>query len=466
MKTKEVKPYSLWLMLVALVFGTILIGLDRTVVNLAIPDIITFFNVTLSTAAWVASIYILANAIFVPIFGKIGGRYGHKKIFLLGFLSFIATSILAGISWNIGSLITFRALQGAAGAAIYPSAMSLITKNFKDRRARAQALGLWSAMVTASIALGPLIGGPLIDKFSWRSVFFLNLPVGIVGLFMIIFFVPKDFPEEIGKFDYFGAIILGITISSLVLVMDKGLSWGWVSPQSIVLYLLFIFSLTLFFIIEHKVSNPIIDLKLFKIQTLSSSLITTILSQGMFTGILLVISLFAQQSLGFSATKSGYIFFPLILGFTLLSPLGARLSYKIGPRLTIAIGIVISSISIYSLSGLNDSTTLFQMILPLIFMGSGLGLGMAPLTTAVTSSVEHHQVGVASGLLNLCRNLSGVLGIAILSTLLSAGFSYKVLFIFSSLLTFIGAIASLFILESKKDYTGIDRTEDKPVIID
>lgn len=464
---KKKKVFSPWWMLVALVFGTILIGLDRTVVNLAVPGIINFFGVSLSTAAWVASVYILANAIFVPIFGKLGGRYGHKKIFLIGFLSFIIISLLAGISWSIGSLIFFRALQGVAGAAIYPSAMSLIAKNFKDKRSRAQALGLWSAMVASSVALGPLIGGPLIDAFSWRSVFFLNFPVGIVGLFMVLSFVPKDFPEEIGKFDYLGAIILGITISSLVLVMDKGLDWGWTSWQSLVLYSIFAMSFILFLFIENKVSNPVVDLKLFKNQTLSSSLITTLVSQGMFTGILLIISLFAQQHLGFTATKAGYIFLPLILGFTILSPLGARLSHRIGPKWAIALGLTVSAVSVYSMSGLNDTTTLFQILLPLVFMGSGLGLGMAPITTAVTSSVPHYEVGVASGLLNLCRNLSGVLGIAILSTLLTAGLSYSSLFILSAFLIFIGAVTALFIRESKEDYEGVDKTKEpnKPIVI-
>lgn len=466
-KQEVKKTFSPWLVLIALVFGTILVGLDRTVVNLALPTIIKFFGVTLSTAGWVASVYILTSAIFVPIFGKLGGRYGHRKIFSIGFISFIIMSVAAGFAWNISSLIIFRAIQGIGGAAIYPTAMSLIAKSFRDKKARAQALGIWSAVVASSVAIGPLVGGPLIDSFSWRSAFFVNVPIGIIGIIMLYIFVPKDMPEEIGKFDFLGAVWLGLSITSLVLVLDKGIGWGWLSLYSTLAYISFFLFGAIFLINEIKVSNPVIDLNLFKNRILSSVLVTTLISQGMFTGSLLSLSLFAQKILGYTATKTGYIFLPMVAGFIVFAPLGAKISHKISPRLTIAIGLFISAIGAYLLSGVTSSTTFVGMLPAFILMGSGLGLGMAPITTAATSCVPHSEVGVASGLLNLTRNISGVFGIALITTLLSLGYSFKVLFIITAIFIFVGAIVALLIKESKKDYEGQETSEiEVPAIIE
>lgn len=459
------KNLSPWLALITLIFGTVLVGLDKTVVNLAIPTIITFFGISLSTAGWIMTIYILTTAIFVPIFGKIGCGYGHRRIFAIGFVSFVFFSVLGGLSWNIYSLLIFRALQGVAGAAVYPTAMSIIAKIFKDKGERAQALGLWSAMMAVSIAIGPLVGGPLIDNFSWRSVFFINLPVGLIGIFMIFLFVPKDEPEEKGKFDFFGSILLGFALASLLIVLDKGIEWGWTSFYSLMLYLGVIIFFFFFYLNEKKFSNPIIDLKHFRNPTLVAALGVALISLGVFTSTLLVVSIFAQETLKYNATKAGYLFLPSVLGYVFCAPLGAKFSKKINPKYIISGGIFLGTIGSVMLSFVNPNEILFTLIIPLIFMGAGLGMGTAPLTVAVTTSVPHHEIGVASGLLNLTRNVSGAFGIAFLVTLMHNGISYKIVFLISAGFIFLGAIIALFIKESKQDFTGIDKTKEphKPV---
>jgi len=183
------------MILITVMVGTLLIGLDRTVVNLGVPKMMSEFGITVTTAGWIATAYIISNAVFVPVFGKLGDMFGNRFIYLWSFVGFIVISLVAGLSWSIGSLIFFRAVQGLVGAAIYPTAMSLITKTFRDKQARAQALGIWAGSFAASAVIGPLVGGPLIDNFSWRMLFYINLPVGIVGLLMVLAYLPDDHPQ-------------------------------------------------------------------------------------------------------------------------------------------------------------------------------------------------------------------------------------------------------------------------------
>src|SRR5512133_626853 len=173
-----------WWVLATVIIGTFLGRLDQTVVGLATPKIINDFGITVSTAGWISTAYIIANAVFVPVWGKLGDTWGRKKVYVLGFIVFIIGSVLAGLAWNFPSMIVFRVLQAIAGSADYPTAMAILAATFPKGKERAQALGIWSASFAAAVVFGPLIGGPLIDNFGWRSVFLVNLPVGIIGLVM------------------------------------------------------------------------------------------------------------------------------------------------------------------------------------------------------------------------------------------------------------------------------------------
>ena len=185
-----------WLILLTVIVGTFLGRLDQTVVSLAVPKIMEDFNILTSEAGWIATAYILANAVFVPVWGKLGDTIGRKKVYVWGFLIFIVGSILAGFSWDLGSMIVFRIIQAIASSADYPTAMAIITVTFRNGKERAQALGIWSSAFAASAVFGPLIGGPLIDNFGWRSVFLINLPVGLIGLAMALAFIPESVSDR------------------------------------------------------------------------------------------------------------------------------------------------------------------------------------------------------------------------------------------------------------------------------
>lgn len=408
-----------WLVLLTVMVGTLLIGLDRTVVNLALPNIISDFGITVSTASWVATAYIISNAIFVPVFGKLGDLFGNRIIYLWSFIGFIIVSVFAGLAWGFGSLVFFRVLQGLVGAAVYPTAMSLIAKSFAEPKARAQALGIWSSSFAASAVIGPLLGGYLVDNFSWRAVFYINLPIGVLGLFMVLLFLPHDRPTERGSFDWFGAVLLAVAISSLVLVLDRGQAWGWLSTASLISYLTAVVFGFLTWWWETRHAHPVIDFKFFKNPVIVSVLAVSFVSFGGLMGAMFLLPVFTQTLLGYNATQSGLLFIPMALMMFVSAPLGARLSNRFDPRYTVSAGMLISGIGLYLFRHLDPAMTQLDFVWPLVLFALGLGLGMAPLTNASTTAVPAHEVGMSSGLLNLARNIGGAFGIAIFGTILN-----------------------------------------------
>ncbi len=417
-QNKNVNP---WLVLATVMLGTLLIGLDRTVVSLGLPNIINDFSITVTVASWVATSYIISNAIFVPVFGKLGDMIGNKIIYLWSFIAFVVFSVLAGMSWNISSLIFFRTLQGLVGAAVYPTAMSLIAKTFRNPKERASALGIWSASMAASSVFGPLVGGPLIDSFSWRMLFYVNLPVGLIGIVMVLLFLPEDAPSKkmAGAFDYLGALLLGISLTSLVLVLEQGRDWGWTSGTSLLCYASMIVFGWLFVVAEKRADNPIIDLKFFKNRSFVTVLIISFISFGGMMGSFFMIPLFAQMFLGLNATETGYLFLPMALTMMVSAPFGGKMSSKFHTRYVVSFGMSIASLAIFFLSFLDPETTAFNLTWPLMLFAAGLGLGMGPLTNLATSSVPQNEVGIASAILNLTRNIAGAVSIAVFSTTLS-----------------------------------------------
>lgn len=421
-----------WLVLLTVMVGTLLIGLDRTVVNLALPDVISEFGITVSTSTWIATAYIISNAIFVPVFGKLGDLYGNRVIYLWSFVGFIIVSVLAGLAWSFGSLVFFRVVQGLVGAAVYPTAMSLIARSFADPKSRSQALGIWSSSFAVSAVIGPLLGGYLVDNFSWRSVFYINLPIGILGLFMVQIFLPHDRPSDRGLFDWVGACFLAVSISSMVLVLDRGQDWGWASATALLCYgLMVVFGyLTYWWETRHK--SPIIDFKLFSNPVFSSVLLMSFISFGGMMGAMFLLPVFSQTVLMYDATQSGYLLLPLALALPVAAPLGARLSSALHPRYIVSFGLALCALGLYLLRVLDPAMASADFILPLALFGFGLGLGMSPLTTAATTSVPAHEVGVSSGLLNLTRNVGGAFGIAIFGTLLNSAITSNVLLVASN----------------------------------
>jgi len=426
--TEEKKNKLRWWILLTVIVGTFLGRLDQTIVGLALPKIMNDFGITVTTAGWISTAYILANAVFVPIWGKLGDTIGQKKVYILGFSLFIFGSILAGLAWNLGSMIVFRVIQAIAGSADYPTAMAILAITFPTGKERAQAMGIWSSSFAAATVFGPLLGGPLIDNFGWRWVFYINLPIGLIGLLMAMAFIPESKKQKnFTGFDWFGAMALGASLTSLVLVLDKGLDWGWTSFESLGCYALTLAFAWLFVKIERRQLNPIVDLKFF-----SNSLFMNVLGNNFIVfmsmmGAIFLVPVFAQTYLGYDATQTGYLFMPMAFMMLLAAPLGAGLTGKVKPNHVIMASTAVAGLGIFLLSFLDPRSTALSIIIPMSVMAFGMGFGMAQRTSTIASAVPVQEVGAASSVLALARNIAGAFGIALFGTILqNSTYSYMV----------------------------------------
>lgn len=408
-----------WMVLVTVMVGTFLGRLDQTIVNLALPDIINDFGITVSSAGWIATAYILANAVFVPVWGKLGDTIGRKKVYVWGFALFIVGSVLAGLSWNLGSMIVFRIVQAVAGSADYPTAMAILTVTFAAGKERSQALGIWSSSFAAASVFGPLLGGPLIDNFGWRSVFLINIPVGLLGLAMALVYVRESVSERPTlRFDWWGAAALGAALSSLVLVLDKGVDWGWLSANSLACYGLVLLFLAVFVLIERRHPEPIVDLRFFRNGTFVNACTNNFVVFMGLMGAIFLLPVFAQTFLGYDATQTGYLFMPMAFGLLATAPFGGMLTGKVEARWVIFASTVGAAGSIYLFSWLDPKSTALDIIVPLTLMAMTLGFGMAQRTSVIAAAVPESEIGSASAVLALVRNIAGAFGIALFGTLL------------------------------------------------
>lgn len=421
-------PTLKWWILATVMVGTFLGRLDQTIVNLAVPNVIEDFGISVSAAGWISTAYILANAVFVPVWGKLGDTIGRKKVYILGFLLFIVGSVLAGLAWNLPSLVVFRVMQAIAGSADYPTAMAILAVTFPAGRERAQALGIWSAIFGVSAVFGPLIGGPLIDAFGWRSVFLVNLPVGIVGLLMARRFIVESVSERpTARFDWGGALLLGISLSAVVLVLDKGIDWGWLSASSLLCYAAAVLTLVAFVILEHRHPEPIVDLRFFKNTIFVNALVNNFIAFMGLMGSIFLIPVFAQQFLGLNATETGYLFIPMAVALLAAAPLGGALVGKVKPNYVIAASTLVGAVGVYLFSYLDPRSTAIDIMIPMSIMAAGLGFGMAQRTSLITAVVPASEMGVASAILALVRNVSGAFGVALFATVLNAAVNTKLL---------------------------------------
>jgi EmrB/QacA subfamily drug resistance transporter len=377
-------------------------------------------------------------------------------------------------------------------------ALSIIAFTFEDRGKRAQAMGLWSAVFGVAAVFGPLLGGPLIDNFSWRSIFYINVPLGILATFMAWRYIeePVKKIKGIKNFDIWGSIVLGVGLGALVLVLDQGQSWGWTSVKSLVSYVVTVASFIGFIKIENSQIEPVVDLKFFRIPEFAISLIVSFITfMGLIGGIFLL-PLFVQSYIGFSVTKTGYLFIPMAFGMLTAAQVGARLSVRFQPKYVVSAGLTWAAFVLFLMSGIDLTWTFMHFAVLLLFFAMGLGLTFAPLTNASISPVPLHEVGVASSILALVRNIAGAFGIAIFATILTNGAnsaiinvqkysvintfdpnvlnqaaylmvikaniaSFHIVFLSSMCFILVGAFAALFLKESKKEFEGKIKIPDE-----
>jgi EmrB/QacA subfamily drug resistance transporter len=408
-----------WWTLAAMCFALFMVMLDNTVVNVALPSIQRSFEASLSSLEWTINAYTLSFAVLLVTGGRLGDIFGRRLVFLIGVVVFAIASALIGISPSEGTLIAFRALQGAGAALMMPATLSIITNAFPPSE-RGKAIGTWAGVSAIALALGPLVGGWLTEDVTWRAIFFINVPVAVIAIAVTLFATHESRDETATRqVDYPGIAALTIGLTSLVLALVEGNAWGWGSARIITLFALAIFGLAAFGLIERRSAAPIVNFDFFRSRSfLGANIVAFAISFGMFA-VFFFLALYMQNVLGYSPLETGVRFLPSTLVIMVAGPLAGRLSDRIGPRTPLVIGLLFVTVSLAWQSRIEVDTSYAFLVTPFILLGLGMGFTMSPMSTAAMNAVDRTKAGVASGTLSMTRMVGGTFGVAALGALVN-----------------------------------------------
>jgi EmrB/QacA subfamily drug resistance transporter len=409
-----------YMVLFTVCVGTILSGYVSSSINIALPNIMQAFGFTMDSVVWVSLSYMLPYGSMLPIMGKLGDQFGRKKMYIFGVSLFTVATMMVGLAWSSTSIITFRVIQGIGAGLLFPNAMAIVSDAFPANE-RGQALGMWGALAASGSALGPTIGGYIIEYLNWRILFYSIIPISIVGLVLSIYVLEESkIPANSPKIDYLGGALIVISLGSLLLALNQGSKEGWTSLYIVSILAIAITSMITFIYVESKIKFPLVDLGLFKNTTFTVSNIVGFLSfMAMFGGMFLL-PFYLRNILGYTAIKAGISLLPLVGAMVLLAPLGGKLADSVGSKIPASIGMAVITLALYSFHILDERTAYSNIAWRLVLMGVGLALTMSPLSNGVMSTLPKDKVGVGAGVFNLFKNIGGSVGVAIMGTLLTS----------------------------------------------
>jgi EmrB/QacA subfamily drug resistance transporter len=407
-----------WGVLAVISFSLFMILLDVTIVNIALPHIMTAFNVGLASIEWVFNVYVLVFAALLLTLGKLGDLFGRRLLFLIGLAIFTTASLGCSLAPSFNVLLIFRGIQAVGGATMMPATLSILNVEFSKSQ-RGLALGIWGAVAGAANALGPIIGGSLVDAASWRYIFLINVPIGIFALIAALMIVKesKD-PTTNRHIDIPGVLIVSLALFCLIFALVEGQKYGWTSPVILTLFAVSLASFVAFVLVELKTFSPLAQLRLFRNRIFSAGNFIGMVQTFGLIGVIFLLVLFLQIVLGFNALKAGLTLLPLPLAIIVVAPFAGRFTDKIGGRWILFAGTLITALGIYLMSDLSGVTDWNNLALPLAVCGVGMGLVMAPTTTIVMESTPVQQSGMGAGILATTRQIGAVLGLSVLGAVL------------------------------------------------
>ena len=404
---------------IALMLGISLASLDTTIVGTAMPTIVGKLG-GITLYSWVFSAYLLASTTTVPIFGKLADLFGRKPIFLFGTTIFLIGSAASGASQSMEQLILFRAIQGLGAGAVLPIVLTIIGDIFVlEERARVQ--GLFSGVWAASSIVGPALGGLIVDHFSWRWVFYINLPFGLLSAFLLIFYFEEKVERKKVVLDYIGTLTLsGGVVALLFALLQGGTSWAWNSLPSFALFALATLLLALFIYQESHTAEPILPLALFKNRIIAISSIGGVILGVIMFGITSYIPLFMQGVRGGTATSAGVTLGPLLIAWPISSTLSGKIILRFGYRFTAVMGALFAAIGTGMVTHFQVDTGLPFIIVTMLIIGTGLGFMSTSFVIAVQNAVPWNLRGVATASTQFVRTMGGTVGVAVMGTILNA----------------------------------------------
>ncbi len=413
-------PRYKWRAMLVVSIGIFMATLDASIVNLALPTLRNYFNTDIATIEWVILSYLLTITTLLLTLGRLSDMYGRKSMFLAGLLIFTLGSGLCSLSASADQLIAFRVVQGLGAAMLMANSPAIITAVFPHTE-RGKALGLIGTVVSIGSMSGPALGGFLIDWVGWQSIFYINIPVGLLGTVYAWKTLKPDRVHGGQKFDIKGAILMFLSLISLVLVITRGLALGWDSPTIIGLSILFPVFLIWFVFVEKRADQPMVDLSLFRNRPFSASNASGFLSFVAMFAVIILMPFYMKDILGYNEKLMGMAFIAIPLVMALVAPVSGWISDRTNSFLLSSMGMAVSCLALFLLANLDQDATFFDIVVRMGMIGLGMGLFQSPNNSIVMGSVPKDRLGIAGGMLGTVRNLGMVTGIAISGAVLTSG---------------------------------------------
>jgi EmrB/QacA subfamily drug resistance transporter len=397
----------------------LIVGLDNTIVNVALPSIRRELGASVSNLQWTIDAYTLVLASFLMLSGSTADRIGRRRVFQIGLALFSVGSLLCSISPNVQWLIAFRAMQAIGGSMLNPVAMSIITNTFTNPKERARAIGVWGGVVGISQALGPIVGGLLVDSIGWRSIFWINVPIGIAAIILTFAFVPESKALRPRRIDPIGQLLVIVSLATLTYAIIEGPEFGWTSARIVSLFVVSVLAVIGLVGYERRRPEPLIDVRFFRSIPFSGATIIAICAFASLAGFLFVNTLYLQDVRGYTALAAGLYTLPLALMSMVFGPLSGRIVGARGPRISLLVaglGILFCALI---MTNLTDTTSMLLLIGAYVLFGIGFGMVNPPITNTAVSGMPIQQAGVAAAVASTSRQIGQSLGVAVIGSVVT-----------------------------------------------
>jgi EmrB/QacA subfamily drug resistance transporter len=415
-------PSGSWV-LAATILGSSMVFIDGTVVNVALPVLQSDFKATAAQVQWVVEGYALFLAALLLLGGSLSDKFGRKRIFLVGVVIFTLASMLCGAAPNILYLSVMRAIQGVGGALLAPASLAIISASFSSDE-RGRAIGTWSAFTAMTAAIGPVMGGWLVQHVSWRSVFYLNVPIAVIVIFLTLKHVDESYGDRTARIDWLGVALVTLGLSGLTYGLIQASDTALSNPIAITTFALGLLALALFVLVEYRSRSPMVPLNLFRSSTFSGANILTLLLYGALGGALYYVPFNLIQVQGYTPTAAGAALLPFIVIMSLLSRWSGGLVAKVGARLPLMVGPAIAALGFVLFARIGVNAEYWRTFFPAtVVLGLGMAVTVAPLTTTVLSSVPEEHTGLASGINTAVSRTASLLAVAVFGVVMLSVFT-------------------------------------------